>query len=203
MNNHILRSCWSCKEPIQVGLVFCSLCEVIQPLSELNPFLIFSLPQTFDIDVSLIENKYLSIQKDLHPDKFISKTSQEKDYATQHSANVNDAYLKLKSPIKRAELMFYVNGKKCPTDENQTVQDEEVLMNILLKRENLQNATTIKEINHIIYSSKAESSKYIEIISQAFSSNDFVYAGKVLVNLSYLINFEDQAREKLYKMDNL
>ena len=99
--------------------------------------------------------------------------------------------------------MFYVNGKKCPTDENQTVQDEEVLMNILLKRENLQNAKTIKEINNIIYSSKAESSKYIEVISQAFSNNDFVYAGKVLVNLSYLINFEDQAREKLYKMDNL
>ena len=64
----------------------------------------------FDLDLSLLEKNYIEIQANFHPDRFFS--IQDKEAAVRHMAKVNEAYLVLKSPMKRAEYILKKDGIK-------------------------------------------------------------------------------------------
>ena len=64
----------------------------------------------FDLDPSLLEKNYIEIQANFHPDRFFS--IQDKEAAVRHMAKVNEAYLVLKSPMKRAEYLLKKEGIK-------------------------------------------------------------------------------------------
>ena len=52
-----------------------------------------------------LEQRYKGAQRELHPDKFGQRSSQEQQYSADHSAQVNMAYNTLRSPLSRAVYM--------------------------------------------------------------------------------------------------
>ena len=56
-----------------------------------NPFAIFDLPVTFNIDLGLLSNRYLELQKSLHPDNFVTADSATQRQAMQKALEINDA----------------------------------------------------------------------------------------------------------------
>ena len=72
-----------------------------------NPFAIFDLPVAFNVDQALLSERYLVLQKSLHPDNFVTADAQEQRIAMQKSTEVNDALKTLKDPILRAEATRY------------------------------------------------------------------------------------------------
>ena len=42
-----------------------------------NPFAIFDLPIAFNVDQALLSERYLVLQKSLHPDNFVTADAQE------------------------------------------------------------------------------------------------------------------------------
>ena len=56
----------------------------------------------FDLDITKLEQKYKMLQWQLHPDKAVSRPSDEQDFSAQHATLVNMAYSVLKAPLSRA-----------------------------------------------------------------------------------------------------
>lgn len=63
-----------------------------------NPFAIFDLPVAFNVDQALLSERYLVLQKSLHPDNFVTADAQEQRIAMQKSTEVNDALKNLERP---------------------------------------------------------------------------------------------------------
>lgn len=71
-----------------------------------NPFTLFDLPVQFQIDNALLSERYLALQKQLHPDNFAHISNKEQLAAVQKSADVNEALNILKDPIYELKLLL-------------------------------------------------------------------------------------------------
>ena len=73
-------------------------------------FDIFGLPAAFDLDLNLLSDRFLELQKEVHPDRFVNRTEQEKRLAMQWAALINSASDTLKSPLQRAIYLLRLRG---------------------------------------------------------------------------------------------
>lgn len=93
-----------------------------------NPFALFDLPVQFNVDSNLLSERYLALQKTLHPDNFANASSAEQLEAVQKSADVNQALQTLKDPILRAEAIIEIQTGVAKNLEEKSMRDAEFLM---------------------------------------------------------------------------
>ena len=53
---------------------------------------------------------YFALQRDLHPDRFATRSARERAISMQQSTTVNEAYRTLKAPLARAEYLLALAG---------------------------------------------------------------------------------------------
>ena len=130
-----------------------------------NPFALFDLPVAFQVDSALLNERYLALQKSLHPDNFSAASAQEQRLAIQKSAEINDALRILKDPISRADSIIALNTGEQENPEEKSNNDIDFLMQQMEWRETLENienrqdtdeltafAQEINQIRHAILS---------------------------------------------------
>ena len=130
-----------------------------------NPFALFDLPVVFQVDSALLNERYLALQKSLHPDNFSAASAQEQRLAIQKSAEINDALRILKDPITRADSIIAINTGETENPEEKSNNDIDFLMQQMEWRETLENienrqdtdeltafAKEINQIRHAILS---------------------------------------------------
>ena len=130
-----------------------------------NPFALFDLPVAFQVDSALLNERYLALQKSLHPDNFSAASAQEQRLAIQKSAEINDALRILKDPIARADSIIALNTGEQENPEEKSNKDIGFLMQQMEWRETLENienrqdtdeltafAKEINQIRHAILS---------------------------------------------------
>ena len=88
-----------------------------------NPFAIFDLPVTFNIDLGLLSNRYLELQKSLHPDNFVTADSATQRQAMQKALEINDALKVLRDPVQRAEAIIAIETGNAVDPEQRSTQD--------------------------------------------------------------------------------
>ena len=76
-----------------------------------NYFEIFQLPQVFDLDVKDLSERFLQLQKTIHPDKFVDASDKEKRLSMQWATQINEAYSTLKSALPRAIYLLGLEGE--------------------------------------------------------------------------------------------
>ena len=104
-----------------------------------NPFALFDLPVVFQVDSALLNERYLALQKSLHPDNFSAASAQEQRLAIQKSAEINDALRILKDPIARADSIIALNTGEQENPEEKSNKDIGFLMQQMEWRETLEN----------------------------------------------------------------
>ena len=70
-----------------------------------DPFALFDLPPSFDVDFRTLEKAFLTKARAAHPD-FHAANSDEQAAAVEESSKLNEAYAILKHPIRRAEHLL-------------------------------------------------------------------------------------------------
>lgn len=105
-----------------------------------NPFQLFDIAADYRIDESAINDKYLALQKQFHPDNFATRTAKEKLMATQISANVVAAHKTLLDPIARASALLNLNDFAFDLS-NYISRDKMLLIEQMELREQLDSAT--------------------------------------------------------------
>jgi molecular chaperone HscB len=103
----------------------------------MNFFELYGLPQHFDVDQETLRSTYKALAQVTHPDKFATSSDSEILRAVQKSAQVNDGYQILKSPLSRAEHLIELRGVDLK-HEQQTLQDTGFLMQQMELREQLE-----------------------------------------------------------------
>lgn len=102
----------------------------------MDAFDVLGLAPSLELDISLLEQRYRELQKQLHPDKFVQASSAERRQSLSRAVSVNDAYRLLKDQLKRAELIYArLSGEKA--DDGQATAEPELLMEVMELREEL------------------------------------------------------------------
>ena len=75
-----------------------------------NFFELFDIPVAFQIDSGLVAERYRKLQQALHPDRFANASDSERRLSVQRTAQVNEAFQTLKSPLLRARYLLQLKG---------------------------------------------------------------------------------------------
>ena len=101
-----------------------------------NYFEIFGLPANYAVDQELLADRFLDLQKQVHPDRFAAGTDQEKRLAMQWATLVNTANETLRVPLPRAIYLLALSGIEL--EHNPTLPPE-FLMDQIDLREQLES----------------------------------------------------------------
>lgn len=176
--------------------VQCPACQALQPCQDLNAFEKLGVNKTFNIDHDQLEQKYFEKQRLVHPDRFATHSKQEKIYSAQHSAALNEAFATLKDPIRRTQLLLKLAGYQKLNIEHQSLQDPEVLLEVIELREQLVDAETMTQLQKLKDSLSVSIRQCEEALSVAFNDNDLDTAAQQLNRLTYFIKISHEAKHR-------
>ena len=108
-----------------------------------SDFELFGLPAAFALDRSQIDLQWKSLQREAHPDRFASEGAAAQRIAMQWSVRINEAYNRLKDPLKRAAYLCELNGAAVNA-ENNTNMPSAFLMQQMEWREALDDCKALK-----------------------------------------------------------
>ncbi|MBL8747981.1 MAG: Fe-S protein assembly co-chaperone HscB [Planctomycetes bacterium] len=73
--------------------------------SALDPFAVFGLARSLDLDDKTLEQRYLRLSRECHPDLHRAKDTADCIAVLQRSAEINDAWKVLRDPWQRARAL--------------------------------------------------------------------------------------------------
>ena len=104
-----------------------------------DDFSLFGLPQAFELDLSLLDTRWRDLQAQVHPDRFAAEGTAAQRIAMQWAVRVNEAYCRLKDPLKRAAYICEQRGVAIDA-ENNTAMPLQFLQQQMAWREALDEA---------------------------------------------------------------
>ena len=108
-----------------------------------SDFKLFGLPTAFELDRTQVDLQWKSLQREAHPDRFASEGAAAQRIAMQWSVRINEAYSRLKDPLKRAAYLCELNGAAVNA-ENNTNMPSAFLMQQMEWREALDDCKALK-----------------------------------------------------------
>ena len=99
-------------------------------------FELFGMEAGYEINRDAIQDRYLDLQRIVHPDRFAGLGERGQRLAVQYAAFVNEAYDTICSPLKRALYLLEHSGHPVDIEKN-TVMDTGFLMQQMGLREEL------------------------------------------------------------------
>jgi molecular chaperone HscB len=104
-----------------------------------SDFELFGLPERFAQDRSALDARWKELQREAHPDKFAAQGQAAQRVAMQWSVRINEAYQRLKDPLKRAAYLCERRGAPIDAESN-TAMPAEFLIEQMAWREALDEA---------------------------------------------------------------
>lgn len=154
-------------------------------------FDIFGLPKSYQVDKQLLRERYLTLQKKLHPDQYVSKLAHEQRLAVQSTATINQAYGVLVSPVKRAQYLLELSG----IDLENVSTDSDFLMEQMRLRERLdtapQTADPLAKLSEIERQLDSDFVALEAAYVAAYDGGNFEKASEVVVKMQYMVKLLD------------
>jgi molecular chaperone HscB len=133
-----MKLCPYCEATLVTPLV-CTACETILPFDEApDPFKVFGLSPSWEVNSKELKRTLLSLSRHLHPDYFATADAETQALAEQASATLNEAYELLSCDVARADwLVGFLGG---PSDSEERQLPQEFLMRVIEWNETLDDA---------------------------------------------------------------
>ncbi len=113
-----------------------------------NDFEIFGLTPQFSVDRGALDSRWKELQREAHPDRHATADAATQRRAMQWSVRINEAYQRLKDPIKRASYLCELQGVSIGA-ENNTAMPAAFLMQQMQWREDLEDAESVAELERM------------------------------------------------------
>lgn len=81
-------------------------------------FALFGLPERFAQDRAAIDSRWKDLQREAHPDRFAAQGTAAQRVAMQWSVRINEAYQRLKDPLRRAAYLCELRGAPIQAESN-------------------------------------------------------------------------------------
>jgi len=112
-------------------------------------FELFDTAPRFTQDRAALDARWLALQAEVHPDRFAAEGAAAQRVAMQWAVRVNEAYQRLKDPIKRAAYLCELNGAAIDAESN-TAMPTAFLMQQMEWREALDDAHTVDDVDALL-----------------------------------------------------
>lgn len=110
-----------------------------------DDFELFGVPQSFSQDRAVLDARWKALQREAHPDKFAAQGVAAQRVAMQWSVRINEAYQRLKDPMRRAAYLCELHGAAIQAEDN-TAMPAAFLMQQMEWREALEDATCAADL---------------------------------------------------------
>ncbi len=112
-------------------------------------FELFGVPRRFAQDRSALDARWKQLQREAHPDRFAAQDVATQRRAMQWSVRINEAYQRLKDPLKRAAYLCELAGAPINAHDN-TAMPAEFLMQQMAWREALDDAQDADQVQVLL-----------------------------------------------------
>ncbi len=136
------------------------------PSLKSSDFELFGLEAQFAQDRATIDSRWKDLQREAHPDKFAAQGAAAQRVAMQWSVRINEAYQRLKDPLKRAAYLCELQGAPIRAEDN-TAMPAEFLMQQMEWRESLDDARSeaeLENLNQVLDASRKQILGQIELL---------------------------------------
>ena len=120
-----------------------------------NDFELFGLPQQFALDRAQLDELWKTLQREAHPDRFAAEGAAAQRVAIQWSVRINEAYQRLKDPLKRAAYLCELRGQSVNAESN-TAMPPAFLMQQMEWRESLEDTDDVGALEDLADEVSAE-----------------------------------------------
>jgi molecular chaperone HscB len=121
----------------------CSHCHTLYTVDDVNHFELFGLDAKFDIDPQRLQQRYLELAREVHPDRVGGQGPEAQLQSLRTTSQLNRARTVLLSPVLRASYLLEMAGGESAAQNKQVPQD--VLMDTLELREALEEAQAAED----------------------------------------------------------
>ncbi len=162
-----------------------------------NDFELFGVPMQFVQDRTQIDARWKELQREAHPDKFAAQGQAAQRLAMQWSVRINEAYQRLKDPLKRASYLCELHGAAINA-ENNTAMPSDFLMQQMDWREALEDAQTIENLNEIALMAKTGGREQLLKIEQTLDQKkNFSEAAQQVRSLMFIERFAREVDDRI------
>ncbi|TAH12155.1 MAG: Fe-S protein assembly co-chaperone HscB [Curvibacter sp.] len=113
-----------------------------------DDFELFGLTRQFAQDRAALDVRWKALQREAHPDRFAAQGAAAQRVAMQWSVRINEAYQRLKDPLKRAAYLCELGGAPVNAHSN-TAMPAAFLMQQMEWREALDDAEAVSALQAV------------------------------------------------------
>lgn len=164
-------------------------------------FELFGLAPRFTQDRDAIDARWKDLQREAHPDKFAAQGAAAQRVALQWSVRINEAYQRLKDPLKRAAYLCELNAMPVNA-ENNTAMPAAFLMQQMQWRETLDEASSVADLDaleaQVVAARHAALQQCAHLLDQ---QQDYLQAVQQVRALMFIERFGRDVQDRLDQMD--
>jgi molecular chaperone HscB len=162
-----------------------------------NDFDLFGVAQRFAQDRAELDARWRALQAEVHPDRFASEGAAAQRVAVQWAVRVNEAYQRLKDPLKRAAYLCELAGQRIDA-ENNTAMPGAFLMQQMQWREALDEARGEADVEALAAQVAAQRSEAIARLQRVLDSErDAAAAAQQVRALMFIERFAEDVDRRL------
>ena len=153
-------------------------------------FRFFGLNQQFNIDLPALDQAYLAIQREVHPDRHARGSDSEQRIAMQMATLANTAFQTLKNPIQRGLYLCKLHGVDAKLETN-TAMPAAFLMKQMEWRESLdEQAEDLPALEALMAEVEESKADTLTEIAQAIDgAKNYERAAELLRGLLFIDKF--------------
>ena len=165
-----------------------------------NDFELFDVPARFAQDRPQLDTRWKALQREAHPDRFAAEGAAAQRVAMQWSVRINEAYQRLKDPLKRAAYLCELRGAPVQA-ENNTAMPAAFLMQQMEWRENLDDTESAEGLKTLADEVSAEQRRVQQELARLLDDvQDPLQAVGQVRALMFIERFTQEVNAKLDRL---
>ena len=162
-----------------------------------DDFTLFGLDERFALDPAGLDRRWRELQAEVHPDRFAAQGAAAQRVAMQWSVRVNEAYRRLKDPLRRAAYLCERRGVPVEAQRN-TAMPREFLMQQMAWREALEDASDAQAVQQLDDRVAAEERLMLQRLEQQLDTQaDTKAAADLVRELMFVARFRQDIDQRL------
>lgn len=162
-----------------------------------DDFALFGLPRRFAQERAVLDARWRELQAEVHPDRFAAEGAASQRVALQWAVRVNEAYQRLKDPLKRAAYLCELAGQRVDA-ENNTAMPGAFLMQQMEWREALEEAASVAQVEVLADQVAAHRRESLAALGDAIDARaDMAAAAQQVRALMFVERFAEDVDRRL------
>ena len=166
-----------------------------------NDFELFGVPPKFAQDRAALDARWKDLQREAHPDRFAAQGDAAQRVAMQWSVRINEAYQRLRDPLKRAAYLCELAGSPVNAHSN-TAMPAAFLMQQMQWREDLDEAEDSQALDALRDNVDAVQRDLINVCAHQLDVlRDFNVAAQTVRSLMFIEKFAHDLERAFDKLE--